>query len=344
MAVVWDAKAGRLVRETDAEREIREAEARQARAQFESDQSRFDSMRGLTRDEQRRQAAYRQKQEDEQLANESGAESTRPRTTTVTTRGYNPYADIIRATNRASQQFEGLARGGAEEALGRISGLYAPQISAAETARADELRLLRDALTGAGGQVDAATAEYLQNLAPTRAFENVPLLALEAQENPLLEALRSQGAGTAEVEAQAGLDTALANQLRALAERSAQQYGATESAYVDALRRQALGGQMAGRQYLATRGAEAESNIGTRYADLLNELRAGQTQAEADVATNLQKALEQAEATRLQTVAGLKPITPKRKKVEVEPKFSKPPVAATKAAEGKKKTSTPKAK
>lgn len=329
MAVRYDARAGRMVRETDeqrAARELEEANARNAQKQFETDQSRWDRMRTMSRDEQRAQQAYRQRQQDARLQTEppEGFESAaeikkrqdaeKARANAIAKARAETQKNI--ATRRAGLQaatgFEELARGGSEEALARIAGLYEPQFAAAESARADELRLLRDALTGAGTQIDAATQEYLQNLAPTRAFENVPLLALEAEQNPLLDALRSQGAGTAEVEAQRGLDTALANQLRQLAERSAQQYGATESAYVDALRRSALGGQMAGQQYLATRGREAESAIGTRYADLLNELRTGRAQAEADVATTLQNALAKALETRAE--AESIPVPKKQKK------------------------------
>jgi len=328
-----------MVRETDAERELRESEARNERAQFETDQSRYDRMRTMSRDEQRAQQSYRQRQQDARLQNppppgfESAAEikkrqqAEQARANAIAKARAETAKNV--ATRRAGLQaatgFEELARGGSEEALARIAGLYEPQFAAAESARFDELSLLRDALTGASGQIDAATQQYLQNLAPTQAFQNVPLLALEAQENPLLEALRSQGAGTAEVEAQAGLDTALANQLRALSERSAQQYGATESAYVDALRRQALGGQMAGQQYLATRGREAESSIGTRYADLLNELRSGRAEAEADVATTLQNALAKA----LETRAEAESIPVPKKKETKKPTATKPTTTAS---------------
>lgn len=338
MAVVWDARAGRLVRETEAERQLREAEARNERDQFETDQSRWDRMRTMSRDEQRSQQAYRQRQQDARLQPppppgfESAADIKKRQQAEQARANAIAKARAETAKNVATRQaglnaatgFEELARGGSEEALARIAGLYEPQFSAAESARADELRLLRDALTGAGTQIDAATQEYLQNLAPTRAFENVPLLALEAEQNPLLEALRSQGAGTAEVEAQGALDTALANQLRQLAERSAQQYGATESAYVDALRRSALGGQMAGQQYLATRGREAESAIGTRYADLLNELRSGRAEAEADVATTLQNALAKALETRAEAES-----IPVPKKKETAKPATKPTTTAS---------------
>jgi hypothetical protein len=303
MGIKWDAASGRMVRESEADRLKREAEARMAREGFEANQSQWDRMRTMTAEERKRQTAYRQKQEDSRLSRDEELTPPKPMTAAEKKAAEaaaraaakrEQDARMRQAGMQAVRGFEGLARSGSEDALARIAGLYDPQMSAAEASRDEELRLLRDALMGARGSIDSATQEYLQNLAPTRAFENVPLIALEAQENPLLAALASQGAGTGEIEAQRGLDTALANQLRALSERSAQQYGATESSYMDALRRSALGGQMAGQQYLSTRGAEAEAGIGSRYADLLNELRTGRTKAEADVATQLQEALTKA--------------------------------------------------
>ena len=125
MAVRYDARAGRMVRETDEERIRREYEAAQARGAqdaFETSQSRWDRMRTLSRDEQRAQNAYRQRQEDARLQTppppappKPSASSTSSSSSRAATQNAQNVA-LRRAGVRAATGFEELARGGSEEA------------------------------------------------------------------------------------------------------------------------------------------------------------------------------------------------------------------------------------
>lgn len=314
MAVVFDKASGRLVRETDAERAKREAEERAARAKATADAKDSKGSKRVTENPLAGgvtagvgfgpSGVPRRVEKKEEPTKTSGMSTPR----------VNPAAQNI---FNAIAGLERTARGGAESQLESIRNLYAPQVSYAETARADELAELERILGLSRGEIEAATNEYLQNLAPTRAFENVPLIAMEAEQNPLLAALASQGAGTQEIESQRALDAALANQMRALSERASQQYGATESAYVDALRRAAQGAQASGLSALTARGAQERSAIGSRYADFLNQLRTSQAEAEAQVSQNLQEQIMKIAEERAKAV-GEYGVPPKPKKPKAQ--------------------------
>lgn len=342
MAVVYDKVSGRLVRETEEERRLRESQKRQGvvtttTAPKTTTTSAPVRPEGQSTGETAAQrAATARKSEAERLtgiAKEYGKTTKRysparggfptteptPRVSGATAGRTGSVTATEAAKGRnlfdALTQLEAATRGGSASTLQSIRDLYAPQLSEAETARVGELAQLESLLGQSRGTIDAATAAYLESLAPTRAFENVPLIALQAEQNPLLAALASQGAGTQEIESQRALDTALAEQMRALSERSAQQYGATESAYVDALRRMAAGAQAAGQQSLAQRGAELGAGITSRYQDLANQLKTAQLEAETEVNRNLQEQLAKIAEERAKAVTEYgvpKEVKPKR--------------------------------
>jgi len=315
MAIVYDAASGRLVRETDAERMKREAEQR--RAQTAGGTTTTTGTKGRVT--------------QNPLTNMYAAAPIGPRTPpkppkpdetpALSTPRVNPAAANTFASIR---ELENAIRSGNTQQLEAIRNLYAPQVEYGQSAQTAELAELDRLINQSRGQIDSATAEYLQNLTPTTAFQNVPLVALEAEENPLLEALATQGAGTTEIESQRGLDTALANQLRALSERSAGQYGATESAFVDALRRSAQGAQAAGLQGLAASGVRQRQDIGSRYADYLNQLRTSQLEAETRVSSNLQDQLMKIAEERARAVGRYGPPPKKKVTLPAPPKSGKP--------------------
>lgn len=334
MAVVFDKASGRLVRETDAERAKREAEERQRKAGITTTtttsaparpegqgQPATTTGRARSAEQARLEAIAKEygKRPRRYIPDKDGFPTTEPKNKTGSSGSSLPQRDkAVEARNifDAIAGLERTARGGAESQLESIRNLYAPQVSYAETARADELAELERILGLSRGEIEAVTNEYLQNLAPTRAFENVPLIAMEAEQNPLLAALASQGAGTQEIESQRALDTALANQMRALSERASQQYGATESAYVDALRRAAQGAQASGLSALTARGVQERSAIGSRYADFLNQLRTSQAEAEAQVSQNLQEQIMKIAEERAKAVEEYG--VPKKRKVQTQ--------------------------
>lgn len=302
MAIVYDAKSGRLVRESENERLLREET-------FRATQSKYDKMRMMTAAEQKRMRKAQEaaaaaggsanlragitkddskKDEDEKPKKTGGA------STNVAAQIRAKEQENARARRNVLEALTGLeeqTRGAYGQQLSGLAGIYDPQMAQVGSLREQELADLQRLIEASRGQITGATEEFLRNLMPTTAYENVPLLALQAEENPLLAALQSQGAGTQEVASQAALDTALANQLRALSERSAGQLGATEQAYMDVLRRSAQGAQAAGLSGLSARGAELGTGIRSRYADLENQLRLSRAEAEAEVNRNLQNAL-----------------------------------------------------
>jgi len=300
MTIVYDTKSGRLVRETDAERQLREAN-------FRANQSKYDKMRMMTSAEQNR---MRKAQEAAAAAGGSAnlragitkddsnkdekPKKTGGASTNVAAQTRAKKQENARARRNVLEALTGLeeqTRDAYGQQLSGLAGIYDPQMAQVGSLREQELADLERLIQASRGQITGATEDFLRNLMPTSAYENVPLLALQAEENPLLAALQSQGAGTGEVASQAALDTALANQLRALSERSAGQLGATEQAYMDVLRRSAQGAQAAGLSGLSARGAELGTGIRSRYADLENQLRLSRAEAEAEVNRNLENAL-----------------------------------------------------
>jgi hypothetical protein len=359
MAVVYDKSSGRLVRETEEERRLRESQKRQGVVSPTttapvSGQTAQDRPEQQNTGETAAQRAARARSAESARLTGMGAEygkrtrryvpersmpssfgtGAAGRTSGVTAPSVNA-SEQARARNifDAIAGLEETARGGATSSIEAIRNLYAPQIGEAETARVSELAQLERMLGQSRGTIDAATAAYLENLAPTQAFQNVPLIALQAEQNPLLAALASQGAGTQEVESQRALDTALAEQMRALSERSAAQYGATESAYVDALRRMAQGAQAAGQQALSQRGVELGAGITSRYQDLANQLRTAQLEAETEVNRNLQDMLNQIGEQRAKAVGEFGVPKESKPKAETAPKPKPKPDAQKKKEE-----------
>ena len=188
------------------------------------------------------------------------------------------------------------------EAMRKIAEAYDPMAGDIESNRAAELQRLSDAIAAAQGQVGGATTEALGAIPQTAtAFQGLPLLELQQEQNPLLAALQSQGAGTQEVESQRALDAALAQQLSALSKRSAGQLQAGEQSYLDALRRSATMAGAAGQQYLATQRPALESAIGQRFAEQAAEQARQRRAEESDVTQAVQNLLTTAIETEGET-------------------------------------------
>ena len=109
--------------------------------------------------------------------------------------------------------------------------------------------------------IDAATAELLANLGQPKAYSNVPLVTVPPALQGLQQNLLAYGATGQDAAAEAAQGQQTNDMYAALAKRSAEQLGAADQGYFDALRRAALGAQAAGRQGVAQNTADLQNQV-----------------------------------------------------------------------------------
>ena len=187
--------------------------------------------------------------------------------------------------------------------MGDIERLYGGQAGEAERRREAALASLAAAVQESGGQIDAATAEALQNLVSTQAYSQVPLVELSPMQNLFTQALAAEGASAAGVEQQRAQDAALAAQFAQLARGAAQQLNVGEQNYLAALRNALTGGQAAGRSAVASRAAAERGGLESQYAQLVNQIAASRADAEREAERRRQEALLAAAKARAEAEA-----------------------------------------
>jgi len=208
----------------------------------------------------------------------------------------------------AAAALEAQGKSAAEKALEALAGIYDPQLSDVESQKAKQLQLLADAISQGKTDITDAEAKFLESIVAPTAYENVPFVGLSQEQNPLLAALKAQGAGTAEVESQRALDEALANSLKSLSERSAQQLSQADKNYFTALKNAGMGVSQAGRTYLGQRQPEIQAALESQFSDLANKLRTARAESEANIQEQLQKTIAEAIKTRGETTADYGPL------------------------------------
>jgi len=109
--------------------------------------------------------------------------------------------------------------------------------------------------------IDAATAELLANMGQPAAYNNVPLVNVPPALQGLQQNLLAYGATGQDAASQAAQDQQANDMYAALARSGAQQLGAADTAYFDALRRSALGAQAAGRQGVAQNVSDLQNQV-----------------------------------------------------------------------------------
>lgn len=175
--------------------------------------------------------------------------------------------------------------------LESIQQVYGGQQAEAERRREAALASLAAAVQEAGGSIDAATAEALQNLVSTQAYSDVPLVELAPMQNLFTQALAAEGATGAGVEQQRAQDAALAAQFAQLARGAAQQLNVGEQNYLAALRNALVGGQAAGRSAVAARAAAERGGLESQFADIMGQITASRADAEREAERRRQEAL-----------------------------------------------------
>jgi hypothetical protein len=226
--------------------------------------------------------------------------------------------------------------------LKRVAELYDPQQQATKDQLAEVLKNASAAFDLAEKQVGTAQEQYTKNFKGSTAYQGVPISTYNVADNPLLAALRSQGAGTGEVQAATDLARQTGQQTSDLEKYALAQLNTGQMNYGSAQQNAAQMGTMAALQQLGGRRAEVKSGINTQFAEQLAALGKERTGAESDVdsviADIISKADEMAATTKVDEgkapvvvppvapAAPAAPATPKPKPPVVKPPVVKPPV------------------
>ena len=234
--------------------------------------------------------------------------------------------------------------------LKRVAELYDPQQQATKDQLVEVLKNASAAFDLAEKQVGTAQEQFAKDFKGSTAYEGVPVGTYSVADNPLLAALRSQGAGTDEVQAATDLARQTGQQTSDLEKYALRQLNVGQQNYGSAIQNASQMGTMAALQQLGGRRAEVQSGINTQFAEQLAALGKERTRAESDVdsviADIISKADEMAANTKVEegvkpvvpTVATVSPITPVVKTPVVKPPVTKPPVTKTPIVEPKKTT------
>lgn len=238
-----------------------------------------------------------------------------------------------------AKNYESTAQTASEKALEALANLYAPQESSLTTQRQNQLDLLKQVLGQSTADIATGEQNFVSGIRPTSAYTDLPLTALPQQQNALIAALQSQGAGTGEVQAQQASDAALNDFTKQLLQRSAAQYGDVQQNYLNSIINAGRGASQAGRDYLSMQKPQLETSIGSEYDKLLASLRSERAGAESDVQTRLQDALNEAEKARLEAAtkyptavlpaAATPPVTPPNAPMQNLPETMTPEQTAT---------------
>ena len=215
--------------------------------------------------------------------------------------------------------------------LKRVAELYDPQQQATKDQLAEVLKNASAAFDLAEKQVGTAQEQYAKNFKGSTAYEGVPISTYSVADNPLLAALRSQGAGTGEVQAATDLARQTGQQTSDLEKYALAQLNTGQMNYGSAQQNAAQMGTMAALQQLGGRRAEVKSGINTQFAEQLAALGKERTGAESDVDSVIADIISKADEMAATTMAEegkapvVAPVTPVAPTTSAAPK-PKPPV------------------
>ena len=212
---------------------------------------------------------------------------------------------------QAVSDYETQAKAAKEAALGRLKDVYDPQEKQIADERARQLKILEGLITQGQSDISQAEIDFLNAVKPTSAYSNMPMVNMEAIQNPLLEALRQQGAGEGAVQSQSAMDKSLNDFMNQLQSQSATRYGDVQQNYLESLKNAGRGGSLAGRTYLGQRGGEITSGIESDYSKMLNELATARAGSESSIEDQLNDALSKITELKADTTAKYAPAPPK---------------------------------
>ena len=208
---------------------------------------------------------------------------------------------------QAIADYTASAEGAKTAAEGRIADVYDPQKTNIDDERKRQLALL-ESLIGQG-QTDITKAEqdFLSSVQPTNSYANTQFVNMQALQNPLLEALRQQGAGEGAVQQQSAMDQSLNDFMTQLQQQSASRYGDVQTNLLESLRNAGRGSAMAGRQYLGQRQPEIASGIESAFGKQLSELATNRANTEGDIMGQYADALAKIAEMQADTTAKYAP-------------------------------------
>jgi hypothetical protein len=192
-------------------------------------------------------------------------------------------------------------------AEGRIADVYDPQKTDIENERARQLALLESMIGQGQADITKAEQDFLASVQPTSAYSNTQFVNMQALQNPLLEALRQQGAGEGAVQQQSAMDQSLNNFMTQLQQQSASRYGDVQTNLLESLRNSGRGSAMAGRQYLGQRGPAISSGIESAFGKQLTDLGTDRAKTEADIMSQYYDALAKITEMQADTTAKYAP-------------------------------------
>ena len=203
-------------------------------------------------------------------------------------------ARILQQAGRTGQQLYNQQGNALAQILSDIyNPVYAQQETAINAQQKAAMDFLASQYGGAQGAINQATQAALAGIPTSTAYQNVPIVNLEQEQNPLLSALGAYGAGTESVQAQSAADAQMAKQLSDLVKGSAGQLSAAQQAVLDAAKSDVTTGGSEALRQLALAQQAQQAGINAEQMRALNELRAGGAQTSADIAKAQQALMSQ---------------------------------------------------
>jgi hypothetical protein len=208
---------------------------------------------------------------------------------------------------QAIADYKASAEAAKAAAEGRIADVYDPQKTNIDDERKRQLALLESMIGQGQTDITKAEQDFLASVQPTNSYANTQFVNMQALQNPLLEALRQQGAGEGAVQQQSAMDQSLNNFMTQLQQQSASRYGDVQTNLLESLRNSGRGSAMAGRQYLGQRQPEIASGIESAFGKQLSELATNRANTEGDIMGQYADALAKITEMQAETTAKYAP-------------------------------------
>lgn len=215
---------------------------------------------------------------------------------------------------QAVADYEAQANAAKEAAMARLKDVYDPQEKQISDERLRQLKILEGLISQGQTDISQAEVDFLNAVKPTSAYSNMPMVNMEAVQNPLLAALRQAGAGEEAVQSQSAMDKSLGDFMNQLQAQSATRYGDVQQNYLESLKNAGRGAAAAGRTYLGQRQPVIAAGIESDYSKMLNELATARAGSQASIYDQLNDALSKITELKADTTAKYAP-RPKKKNI-----------------------------
>ena len=188
-------------------------------------------------------------------------------------------------------------------ALQAVKDLYDPLDEKTAEELSTQLAQISTNFATARGQVNVAGVDFLENFAKTLAYTQVPITQFSAGQNPLMEALRQQGASTVEVQNAMDLAAATSQSTSDLAKWATSQLNVTQQNMDSAAMNASRGATQTALQGLSSREPEVQANMTMKYNDLMATLMRERAAANASANQAGYAGEDAADAMRANTMA-----------------------------------------